>query len=484
MTRTTALPAARPTPPAHRAAPPADRAAPSTVTRDEAPPTLPAEPAVASATHPRVVHPQEDGSAARAPTAATFLPARGERRLCRNDRARLTRALDAATTKRFPSEAERRVVLRHLAALPAADCREVLADPGRLERILDTIDDDDRPLLLDVLVRKGVVDAQPAAPVSTTSPRAPRPPAAPALLRDDPTSAPALRRAVLEENLARVAHYQAHFAAYRDAYRDAVAAADDVGALRDLGPLVPSALPRDLPGVPLASDAQRLYRDARGRAEHDPATMQAVADRLRRLGGRAIAGMSLTGEGEAALVLGENDGARIDVGGKVEASVAPDGTVDHHVVGAGKAALGPVAAGVEHGHVGVEVAIHGTGIAVRDEQLALKVHVGALDGKASFGGDRMSFDIAVEHEIAWFAGAAVRFGAAGRIGLQGVTVDDLAGFASTRAVGFFDTPPELGRGRSWSSLPVVVRADYERLGWTAEEWTKKADLARPVPRAG
>ena len=67
--------------------------------------------------------------------------------------------------------------------------------------------------------------------------------------------------------------------------------------------------------------------------------------------------------------------------------------------------------------------------------------------------------------------------------MQGVTGEDAAAFASTSAVGFFDTPPELSRGKAWSSLPAPVRADYERQGWTAAEWGTKADLARFARRA-
>jgi hypothetical protein len=405
-------------------------------------------------------------------------------RLAGDERARLTRDIDAATSKRFPSDAEKAVLLGDLARLPAADCRDVLDDQTRLERILGVVDGDDRTLLLDLLTKKGVVAAQPASPTASTSPHAPTPPRAPALLRDDPAAAPALRRAILDENLARVAAYREQYASYRTSWRDAIADADDVAALRDLGPLAPSALPATLPGAPLDAEAQRRFLDARGRSDADVDATRAVADRFRALTGRAIAGTSFTAELEASVVLGDPHAAHAELGGKLEATLANDGTLHPHAAGAAKAGLEYAVATREHGQTGVDVAVHGNGVAVTEKQVALKGHVGVVVGQATFAGDRMDFSLGLEAERTLADGVDLKLGVAAKAGLQGVNGFDAAGFTSTSDIGFFDTPPELVRGRTWSSLPAVIRADYERQGWTSGEWAKKAAFARFTRRAG
>ncbi|MBM4279882.1 MAG: hypothetical protein FJ137_03750 [Deltaproteobacteria bacterium] len=437
-------------------------------------------PAEASSTPP-VGSVEELAVASPASPASATAPTTS--RLCSNDVARLTRDVDAVARKRFPTEGERDVLIAALAKLPAADCRDVLADPARLQRVVDAAGDEQRGLLLDLLMKKGIVDAQPAAPIPATSPRAPQPPAATALLRDDPRAPPALRRAILDENVARAADYRVRYADYRAAYAGAVARAPDVAALRDLGPLAPSTLPMNLPGAPLHGEANRAWLDARGRTDDDIAITLAVADRFRRLTGRAIAGLSFTAEVEASIVLGDKEGSHVELGGKAEATVGPDGHVEQHSVGAHKVGLEHSSATYEHGKLGIEVTADGNGVAISEEEIALKAHFAPLSGEATFGGDRMAFAVGVEQEVELMHGLHGKLGVVGKVGLQGVTGEDAAAFASTSAVGFFDTPAELSRGKAWSSLPAPVRADYERQGWTAAEWTKKADLARFARRA-
>jgi hypothetical protein len=331
-------------------------------------------------------------------------------------------------------------------------------------------------------VQKGAVSAQPGATMPKTSPHAPVPPQVPALLRDDASAAPAVRRAILDENLARVADYKARYADYRDAYHHAVEHAPDVGALRDVGPIVASTLPSNLPGAPLSSDANRAYLDARGRNDDDRATAQIVADRFRRLSGREVAGMSFSGESEVSFKLESDEGPRLEVGFHREATLGPDGDIEKSFGLSGKAGLEHAAATVDHDGVGIEVEHHGNGVAVSDEGVELKGSFEGITGKAGFGGDRMSFGVGAETEFK-LAGLDAKLEVGASVGLQGVTAEDRAMFVSTSQVGFFDTPPELLRGKAWSSLPAVVRADYELQGWTAAEWTKKADLARFARRA-
>jgi hypothetical protein len=417
-------------------------------------------------------------------------PAATMRRLSAGELARLANAIDTTSSTWWASENDRSELMSSLARLPAADFRALMSDPTRAHNVLSVLDGDDRATVLEMMVNKGAVSVQPGATTTMTSPHAPAPPRSPALLRDDVHAPPATRRAILDENLARVAAYNDDYAAYRDAYQHAVEDARDVGGLRDLGPIAPPSLPSNLPGAPLQGDANRTYLDARGRNDVDRATAQLVADRFRRLTGREVAGMSFSAEAEASVRLGAKDGAKVELGLRREATLGPDGELDVDNEATVKAGLKHATANAGlHGpaldadKVGIEVVdLHGNGVTVSDEGVALKGTFGGVMGKAGFGGDRMSFGIGAEEEL-HVAGLDAKVEASVSVGLQGVTAEDAAMFVSTAATGFFDTPPELTRGKAWSSLPAVVRADYERQGWTAAEWTKKADLARFTRRA-
>ena len=409
-----------------------------------------------------------------AATTAKQLPA--------SELARLKNAIDTATSKGSRDGTDGAALLGNLARLPAADFRAVMSDPTRAAKIFSTLDGDDRALLLDLMVKKGAVAVQPGT-TTTTSPYAPVPPRAPALLRDEASAQPAVRRAILDENVARVAAYQAEYATYRDAYHHAVEHARDVGGLRDLGPIAPSSLPANMPGAALSSDANRAYLDARGRNDDDRATTQMVADRFRRLSGREVAGLSFSGEVELSVVVGEHDRDHTTVGGKLEGTIGPDGETKADAHGA----LGYFS----NQHSGVVVDTHGAAVKVgevgvgahlSDEALTLNGMYGPVTGSAGFGGDRMSFGLGVETHKTIFD-TTFNVGVGAKVGLQGVTAEDRAMFVSTSEVGFFDTPPELTRGKAWASLPEATRTDYERQGWTAAEWTKKADLARFARRA-
>jgi hypothetical protein len=410
-----------------------------------------------------------------ATTTAKHLPA--------DELARQTKAIDAATSKGPLDEKARGALIRDLTALPAADFRAVMSDQARVQKLMSAVDGDDRATVLGVFVKKGVVGVEPSDQTPPTSPFAPVPPQVPGLLRDDTSAAPALRQAILDENLGRVAIYKEQFSEYVDAYHDAVDEAPTMSALRDLGPRAVSRLPVDMPGVATNSAENRAYRNARGLLDIPNATNERIFDRRHRLNDTDVAGTSLTGEAELALMVGPKKGPQAAIGGKVEGTVGPDLHVEtgaHGLVGG--FAKDDFGVTIDHNGAFVGLGVVGFGVHANEKELTLDGKLGPVTGSAGLGEDRMSFGmgVAVHPHV---AGASVHAGIGAKATYQGVKSADRASFRSSSHVDFFDSPPELTSGRSWSSLPAEVRSEYAQLGWTDGEWTKKADLARFARRA-
>jgi general secretion pathway protein D len=102
---------------------------------------------------------------------------------------------------------------------------------------------------------------------------------------------------------------------------------------------------------------------------------------------------------------------------------------------------------------------------------------GAVSGKAGFNGDNVSASMKVGHELGTDDTKLELEFEAGFVA-QGVTRADRDAFVSTSDVGFYDTPPELQRGKNWSTLPADVKRAYVAQGWSEQEWADAASLKK------
>ncbi len=389
-----------------------------------------------------------------------------------------------------------------LAGLPVADFRNVIDEMSRaphLERVYRALRPSEQTTFVDLLARKGVVGFELARPPPPASPRAPTPPSSPPILRDDPHLAQPLRDVIFIRNSTAVRQYNDDYAAYRACYQEAAQNTKSIGELRALGPISAPQTPEHAPGLSYDDPSSIKYERLRGSNSADVRTAVVVADQARALTGRPVAGVSVGVEAKVMVTLakvgvGAEGSLRRTADGRTEAKGTPavqvkvDGvtikaTDDVFAVTAeidrvkAKALSGPKDAGAE-------VLIDGNGgsVVLGNKGVKLSATAAATTVKAAFNGDSMEFGVAKEMEAKnELGGIKLELGAF--VGLQGVSNDDADAFVSTSEVGFFDAPPELARGKSWSALPTDTRADYEGLGWSAQEWAAALDLEKATRRA-
>jgi hypothetical protein len=366
-------------------------------------------------------------------------------------------------------------IVKLLEKLPPQDFAAVvgqMAADGRLERLTDSLDAKGSARLMSLLESNGVVDAVPITQAKA-SPTAPQPPMPPHLVKVDAGAPPALRALAEEHNIAAAKAYRAAFDDYLVAYNTAVDDAKSVGALRALGPPTEPTLPASMPGAPSAS-AQTSFREA-GVAVLDSDTMEHVANRIRELTGKPIAGSTFTLEASAFVKLADG----LAVGGTAGASLSPTG-IDADSAAA--AELTDSTGGIaldQDGTLTIEgdAGVVDVGVDLNAEDgVTVKGGMGPLEGSARFNGDEMEFGVGLSKEVK-VGKVEAEIGIEARMGLQGVTAEDAAAFVSTSDVGFFDVPPELKQGKDWTKLSSSTRAHYEALGWTAKEWGAARDLA-------
>ena len=410
-----------------------------------------------------------------------------------------------------------------LLRLPNADLKDAVvglagANGEKFGQLLAAVDDSTR----DVLVRRlehGGVFSSTSALTTPVPPRAPTPPPGPSLVKFDPALPEPLRDLALQHNLAATRAYVEAYDVYREQYGAAVDGAKSVSSLRALGPGAGPALPSNLPAVGSRiedSRANAAYRKARGDTVSDVDMSTRVADKLRTLTGRPVAGVSFTLEGKAMVTLSGVSGYGATVGitrnadgsvdGKAaahlsilgqEGSIDTDGTlsaeghvgdfgykVDEDGVDVETSSTGPdgntssgmVTVGKHH----VGLGAMGSSVTVDNGKgLELEGDFGAMSGKAGFNGDNVSASMKVGHEFGTDDTTLELELEAGFVA-QGVTRADRDAFVSTSDVGFYDTPPELQRGKGWSSLPAAVKGDYVAQGWSEQEWADAAALTKTL----
>jgi hypothetical protein len=392
-----------------------------------------------------------------------------------------------------------------LLRLPNADLKDAVlglatANPEKFGQFLDAIDSGTRDHLVRRLEHSGVFSSTPAVQ-TPVPPRAPTPPPGPSLLKDDPSLPRQLRDLAQQKNLATTTAYVAAYEGYREQYGAAVDGAKSVAGLRALGPSAAPALPENLPTVSgKVSDTpdNHAFRKARGDNVDDVAMTTRVADKMRTLTGRSVAGMSFTLEGKAMITLfGVGGGAAVGV------TRNSDGTVDFDRKFSAEGKVGDVAYKVDEDGVEIEssskgpdgttssgmvafgkdrvgVGALGNSVTVDNVKgLELEADFGAMSGKAGFNGDNVSYSMKAGKE---FGGDRAKIALEVEAGFvaQGITKADRDAFVSTSEVGFYDTPPELQRGKGWSTLPADIKADYQAQGWTEKEWSDAAVLKKPM----
>ncbi len=408
-----------------------------------------------------------------------------------------------------------------LLRLPNADLKDAViglagANSEKFGQLLAAVDDSTRDVLVRRLEHSGVLSST-AALATPVPPRAPTPPPGPSLLKDDPALPAPLRNLALQHNLATTRAYVEAYGVYREQYGAAVDGAKSVASLRAMGPAAGPALPSNLPAVGSRiqdSRANAAYREARGDTVSDVDMSTRVADKLRTLTGRPVAGISFTLEGKAMVTLSGVSGYGATVGitrhadgsvdGKAaahlsilgqEGSIDTDGTlsaeghvgdvgykVDDDGVEVETSSTGPDGSSssgmVTVGKHRVGVGAMGSSITVDNGKgLELEGDFGAVSGKAGFNGDNVSASMKVGHEFGTDDTKLELEFEAGFVA-QGVTRADRDAFVSTSDVGFYDTPPELQRGKNWSTLPADVKRAYVAQGWSEQEWADAASLKK------
>ena len=399
------------------------------------------------------------------------------------------------------------VVMDKLMKLPPADAKaefeKIAADPDKLATMMEG---DNKLAFLQLMTSRGYVGVEPAvAQPTSTSPRAPQPPAAQSMYRDDAKLPAPLREALLNENITAAKQYKEDFADYRDAYRSAVTDSKTMGELRGLGPMAQPATPEHLPGAKMQDPNNLKYEAARGHNRDDVDTMGLVADQARRLSGRPIAGDISFGIDAKVMVTldgygyGADASAKTSVKGPNKVSVTPTMQVKEGAVTVKANAEGTLTTTIEQdtakvkittgdhiigGEVSNTVGGDKIGISAQlDDKKGFKggVTVDGIGVKGQYNGDSMGFGVSREFELKG-GGAGVKGEVGFNVGMQGVTEADADSFVSDRQTGFFYTPPELARGKSWSSLSDDDRRDYENLGWSEKEWSTRVDLERAKRR--
>lgn len=377
-----------------------------------------------------------------------------------------------------------------LGRLPAADFKDVMNDvasqPGKLEKLMNAMTPEVRSAFITMMVTKGYVGVEPAAPTpSPKSLKAPTPPPAPAMLRDDPKLPPAVRDMIVKEDISRAQSYKESYESYRASYQTAVKNTKSVGELRALGPQSPPASPEHLPGAKYNDPNNIKYEQTRGANVPDVETNAAIGEQMRRLTGRPNAGdISFTLEGKLLLKIGPPHEAAEILGVEGKAKLT-DGHLHAHKTGV----VGTMIQGAfveTTGHdttVGYEQHGAGGSVTVGEEGVSAKGKAGGVVVKGGISGENeMSLAAGVSKEIPLGSMGAVEGEVLVGAGVQGVTEEDAEQFASTSEVGFFDTPPELGRGKSWASLPEETKKSYELQGWTEKEWSTASDLEKAKRR--
>ncbi len=383
-------------------------------------------------------------------------------------------------------------VVDAMVKMPRADFKalvdELATDPVRMAKFAAALEQDPetKATFVSLLEKKGYVSVEPAqSPPVPGSPRSPASPAGPAMLRDDPNLPTAIRQLVADEDISRAQSYKKDFDAYRKDYRAAVEGAATVGELRVLGPMAAPQSPEQLPGLTNLQDPNNVkYQAARGLDVEDIDTRVLLADQMRRLTGRPVAGdMSFTLEGKLLLKIGPPHTAAAIVGveGAARFEKGKDQQVTGHVV-RGVTVGGAV---VESGGNDVVAGYHGhdnaAAVKVDAEGMAVIGNVGGFAGKVGLKGAEMSVGLGVNKSVDFGVGG-VEAELIASVGFQGVTAQDSEAFVSTSQVGFFDKPPEIARGKSWSSLPEETRRTYEHQGWSDKEWSTAVDLQKGARR--
>lgn len=435
-----------------------------------------------------------------------------------------------------------------LIKLKNADLGEVVTrlatdKPEQFAALWSAAPESTRDTLLRRLSHAGVLSQTPpmTPPDGSVGPRAPTPPTGPALFNDNADLPGPLRDAALQRNLTLVNDYKRQFQAYREEYRAAVDDAPSVAALRALGPMAQPALPENIPSTSRAyrnDSYNAAYLDARGRTVEDNEMQIHIADRVRMLTGRPVAGLSLSLKGSALVTLsgitsfGGSVGISRDAAGNISGSASASGSVtaagmsvsgsvnhqgkvagriggaagdgsvstDGEVVNVGITNREPprygsspdptpgtapapdnVAVNVRVGahHVGASVGRGGKSLGVDIDNrtgLTIATGQGPLSSTSTFNGDSISQMVRGELRMGDPEDAGFVFSAEATATAQGVTEVDRAGFVSTSDVGFYDTPPELEAGKKWSSLPSSTRMAYEAQGWTEAEWQSRKSL--------
>jgi hypothetical protein len=231
--------------------------------------------------------------------------------------------------------------------LPARDFNEAMRkageDPEGLQRMLGAMSPHYRDGLANRMRQTGLVEVQPA-PGPAPPGIGPTPPRAPALLKDDPALPRPLRDLAFAQNEAAAQQYGKEFRAYREAYGKAVDATKTTGELRALGPMQPPQIPENNPTKSGVMDTtySAAYRKARGVTEIDVKKQEKVANKIKKLTGKPVAGISL--EGKFKFLAELKSGASVGV--EVTAKRGADGTSSVGATAQGKA--GPIEVELDH----------------------------------------------------------------------------------------------------------------------------------------